>query len=960
MAYNPSRFADRFLHARENALHDNAASGLSGFELEWNLLDSNFYPLLTVGTGPGQQSFVDYLRAYTLPADIHSYSQLEVFHWMIEWATRPYYSLKGAVYEGRLMEALLLRALHKVGREFGQDLYTWHGNLLYPVQVGRDSIPDSWHLAKRRYLERCVDLYGDSLATAGIHTNLSLPEPLLALDFMHLPASQRRDMHLDEYKSEFYITATRLLRAFAALFIATGASTPLKATDKDGSPAVLLTGMDSVRSLTFPNPEALDVPYLYRSYSDYLRVSYDLVRRGERFGNNNWTPVRARSFAEPVERLITVTSEQLGDVYGRGLYVLTGEGGSVKGQTLMTGEVVDNMAHQIEIQNLLARINLPMARVEVRTDDGGGGLDLDIANLTLKYLLLLRIYADSEFARGFRYDAEDIHRARCNEEWAARDGLRAEIENPLTGKPVGMRTFLSWTLDQVRPLAELLGMWDDLAPLEAMASGGLNVSESLRHRLLKIMGGSGSLPRQVPFDLLIELAKERSDQVAGDLETIRTDLHSLDRESGKLEMIMEVLPRLDEQPVIDPPALTFSSINMPPPDKTVEIIELAQALIRIPSVTACPQERLEDVLRAHALINSYMSGAGMEVRSFNSSKYPALLCSFPGQGRPAGQGQVLLSGHFDVVPPDPDDRQFEPRIEGDYLWGRGAADMKTVVATYMVWMKDALKAGPPYPAVNLLLVGNEENGETEPVGTPHALSILKEGGWMEPGLLIAGERTEESGRELWGEICVENRGLMRFELAAAGQRGHTGVVGARNDLLERLLQTRSGVEPILQRNLSLNATDGWMSQVQFPFIRIGTPGVYNVSPGEGVLGVEVRSIPQDDLMALKDDLEAYCHENQVELRVSVMENGIACSPDNPLLLGLMQAVLSESRSQPKLGKKLAGTSARFAPNGQGIVWGQSGIGPHAQDERHYIPSILPYYRVLDRFGKTCSSVLNSS
>ncbi len=51
-----------------------------------------------------------------------------------------------------------------------------------------------------------------------------------------------------------------------------------------------------------------------------------------------------------------------------------------------------------------------------------------------------------------------------------------------------------------------------------------------------------------------------------------------------------------------------------------------------------------------------------------------------------------------------------------------------------------------------------------------------------------------------------------------------------------------------------------------------------------------------------------------------------------------------------IGKKLAGTSARFAPAGNGVVWGQSGLGPHAKDERHYMPSILPFYRALDAFG----------
>ncbi len=59
-------------------------------------------PLLTVGAGPSQHSFVDYLRAECIPPWQAQFSQLEVFHWMVEWATRPYYSPRGAIYEARL------------------------------------------------------------------------------------------------------------------------------------------------------------------------------------------------------------------------------------------------------------------------------------------------------------------------------------------------------------------------------------------------------------------------------------------------------------------------------------------------------------------------------------------------------------------------------------------------------------------------------------------------------------------------------------------------------------------------------------------------------------------------------------------------------------------------------------------------------------------------------------------
>jgi acetylornithine deacetylase/succinyl-diaminopimelate desuccinylase-like protein len=85
-----------------------------------------------------------------------------------------------------------------------------------------------------------------------------------------------------------------------------------------------------------------------------------------------------------------------------------------------------------------------------------------------------------------------------------------------------------------------------------------------------------------------------------------------------------------------------------------------------------------------------------------------------------------------------------------------------------------------------------------------------------------------------------------------------------------------------------------------------------------------------------------------------MENGVACDPNNPALKALIEAVKQASgdaEEEPRIGKKLPGTSARFAPGGQGVVWGQSGVGPHAKNEAHYIPSIEPYYKSLNELAK---------
>ena len=379
------------------------------------------------------------------------------------------------------------------------------------------------------------------------------------------------------------------------------------------------------------------------------------------------------------------------------------------------------------------------------------------------------------------------------------------------------------------------------------------------------------------------------------------------------------------------------------PNKTSEILDLAQQLIRIPSVTACPDERLDEVHRAGSLIDDYLRNAGLEVKYFDG-KYPAVYATFPGASKP---DPILLTGHFDVVEPEPDDSQFNPRIEGDYLHGRGAADMKTVVATYLVWMKDQMKAGAPYPNIALMLVGNEENGEAEEWGTPHVLKDLN----LTPSLFVAGERTGEKGNEIFGEICIENRGVMRFDVIARGAKAHSGVAGT-GDLSEKLIAARTALNEMFSKHLTLKAADGWQSQAKFPFISVGTPGVYNVTAAEGILGVEIRPIPQDDVEGLKSKVEDYCAENGLEVKFTVMENGVACDPNNPALKALIEAVRQASGGEePKIGRKLPGTSARFAPGGQAVVWGQSGVGPHAKNEAHFIPSIEPYYKSLNELAK---------
>lgn len=939
-----NRFVEKYRLAQELGLKSHFAGGTNGLEIEWNVANAAFRPLDHVGAGPDARSFVEVLRDRFIPDWLKPHNALEVFHWMTEWITQPYYHPVGSIFEARILEGCMLNAINAAGLSFGERLHAWNGNVLWPIEVGHHSVPGAWELSKRRYLQRCVDLFGDALATAGMHTNVSLPEPLFSLDFLQLSGGQREESSLTALRNTAYIRGARVLRAFSALFIATSANSPLRAERDNGEPVVLCTEWDSNRVARLPNPVELDVPHLYRSHDDYVRISNDLVHRRIRFGNNNWTPTRARSNPKSVENIIHMTSEQIHDVCQRGIYGV-GE-----------DHAVEQLAQRIETENMLARIGLPMARVELRSDEGGHDLDLDMANLVFRELLLIWTYANPEFGEGCRYDDACIRRMRRNEQATAEHGLRGEIEDPFSARAVSTRGFLRWALDQIGPLAAGLQRLEYLEPLEALASGAGNTAEKTRARV-RPHCTDGNV---VPVEVLQELAQERVAQVERDICRVLERIGDLGDEAPKLR---DLAVRAAEDAKQDPAAsIRFqrpdSTVKTAAPlDKTGEIIELAQQLIQIPSITNCPNERLDDVYRAARFVASYLRDAGVEVHFYDQGKYPAVLAHFPGQLK----APVMLAGHIDVVEPSPDDNQLHPVIDGDYLWGRGSADMKTVVATYLTWMRDTMRRRPDdFPAMNLLLVGNEENGEAEPFGTPHVLAELDQQHSYRPALLIAGERTGEKGDELFGDICVENRGVIRLELLARGVQEHTGMGAQVADLGDRIIEARGGIRAILERHLTLSASDNWNSDHRFSFVCVGTPGVYNITADVGHLGLEIRPIPQDNINGVWEELEAFARTHEFELKIHTAQAGIACDLSNPYLTTLVAAVGEVSGVEPVLGKKKAGTSARFAHQGQAVIWGQSGIGPHSPTERHYIPSIIGYYNALNRYAELLRSNVSAT
>src|SRR6476646_6750484 len=97
--------------------------------------------------------------------------------------------------------------------------------------------------------------------------------------------------------------------------------------------------------------------------------------------------------------------------------------------------------------------------------------------------------------------------------------------------------------------------------------------------------------------------------------------------------------------------------------------------------------RPEDLVAAAGFVKGWLESRDIEVRDHDHNGTPVLIAEVGGDSASPGTTPcVVFHGHLDVVPGRPE--QFEPRVEGDRLIGRGAYDMKGGLAAMMCALKD--------------------------------------------------------------------------------------------------------------------------------------------------------------------------------------------------------------------------------------------------------------------------------
>jgi len=298
---------------------------------------------------------------------------------------------------------------------------------------------------------------------------------------------------------------------------------------------------------------------------------------------------------------------------------------------------------------------------------------------------------------------------------------------------------------------------------------------------------------------------------------------------------------------------------------------------------------------------------------------------------PVNGPTLVFHGHYDVVPGRPE--QFEPRVQGDRLIGRGAYDMKGGLAAMMCALRDLSEQDQV--RVRFVCVPDEESEEIDS-RTSDALVKAGHGG----DFAITGEPTDL-------HVGVEAKGVLAMRILVFGTSAH-------------------GSTPWLGDNAVLKAIDVFRRIESMPFTlesselfdrpsvnlgRIVGGDAPNKVPEECAMDVDIRYLPEQDPGELLAQIRAIPDVHVARVFVWPPARVAAA---NPYVVALSQAAsrLTDGESL-SVGRDGASDAVAFLKAGvPAVEFGPSGGGHHGPDEWVSIDSLAVYRRALVDFARS--------
>jgi succinyl-diaminopimelate desuccinylase len=359
-----------------------------------------------------------------------------------------------------------------------------------------------------------------------------------------------------------------------------------------------------------------------------------------------------------------------------------------------------------------------------------------------------------------------------------------------------------------------------------------------------------------------------------------------------------------------------------------ELVGLVKRLVSYDSAEA------DGVRETAGFIEGWLEARGVAVSNDEVRGLPVLKAEVGPEDAPT----VVLHGHIDVVPaPAP---QFEPRLEGDRLYGRGAYDMKGGLAAMLLTLvamrdQDAVR-------VRLGIVGDEESEEEAERGSDY----LVDSGFL-GDFAITGEPTDL-------HIGVEAKGVLALRVGVSGTAAH-------------------GATPWLGENAVLRAIDVFRSIESLPFARHSSelfdrPSInlgrilggdaLNKVPDRCAIDVDIRYLPDQDPAELLEQVEGI---PAAEVEQLFTRPPAVVDRELPYVRALRDATTAHHDGEPmSVGRDGASDAVSFLRVGvPAVEFGPLGAGHHGPEEWVSVSSLHTYRQTLDTFLRSLSTHLEA-
>ena len=334
-------------------------------------------------------------------------------------------------------------------------------------------------------------------------------------------------------------------------------------------------------------------------------------------------------------------------------------------------------------------------------------------------------------------------------------------------------------------------------------------------------------------------------------------------------------------------------------------VTLAKELIRFPSVTPTDAGIMKFLAKKLTAIG--FKCKILEFKEKNSKPVKNLYAKLG-----TLQPNFMFAGHLDVVPPgnlkDWTVKPFNPSIKKKYLIGRGANDMKSAVASWVVAVsKFVSKNKNLNGSISLLITGDEEGLAIN--GTKKVVEYLKKRK-EKINFCLVGEPTNPN--KLGEMIKIGRRGSITGRLTIIGTQGHVAYPHMANNPSNTIVKILKKLKEIKfdEGTKNFQATNLEVTKINID------NSADNVIPGLANATFNIRFNNKHSSSSLKRKLNAVfksiTKKNKSKFKVEYMVSGEAFLTKPNQTTYMIQSIIKKmTKIKPKLSTTGGTSDARF-------------------------------------------------